>query len=126
MIRRLLIALLILLPVLITTLRAEPLNAYRMQSRVLVVFFSDCTLRDGFERNWAAAAKSAKERNLVILRADGELRSSLKIGENANIAILIGKDGTEKKRWDKPPTPDEVFKLIDSMPMRQQEMQSRP
>jgi len=118
--------LLILLLTVMGTLHAAPLDAYRWQSRVLVVFFSDCTLRDGFERAWAATAKGTKKRDLVILRADGELRSSLKIGDGSNVAILIGKDGTEKKRWDNPPTPDEVFQLIDSMPMRQQEMQARP
>ncbi len=118
--------LLILLLAVMGTLHAAPLDAYRWQSRVLVVFFSDCTLRDAFERAWAAAAKGAKDRNLVILRANGELRSSLKIAEDADVAILIGKDGTEKSRWAKPPTPDKVFQLIDSMPMRQQEMRTDP
>lgn len=34
---------------------------------------------------------------------------------------LIGKDGTVKQRFSGPVTPDELFKIIDSMPMRQQE-----
>ncbi len=37
--------------------------------------------------------------------------------------ILVGKDGTEKARWQRIVSPDEIFKTIDAMPMRQREMQ---
>lgn len=37
--------------------------------------------------------------------------------------ILIGKDTGVKKRWDTLPAPDEIFNLIDAMPMRRREMQ---
>lgn len=37
--------------------------------------------------------------------------------------ILIGKDGGEKGRWSQPPSWEEdIFPLIDGMPMRQSEM----
>lgn len=36
--------------------------------------------------------------------------------------ILIGKDGEEKLRNNSVTQPDEIFRLIDSMPMRKQEM----
>ncbi len=39
--------------------------------------------------------------------------------------ILIGKDGAEKLRSDKPVTTTELFELIDAMPMRQAEMRTR-
>lgn len=39
--------------------------------------------------------------------------------------VLLGKDGTEKLRSDVPVTRDELFRIIDAMPMRQREMQSR-
>lgn len=35
--------------------------------------------------------------------------------------ILIGLDGTEKGRWQHPVDPQELFDLIDSMPMQQEE-----
>ena len=38
--------------------------------------------------------------------------------------VLVGKDGTEKGRWNKAVDPQVIFDLIDSMPMRQQEMRS--
>jgi len=36
--------------------------------------------------------------------------------------IPVGKDGTVKLRKDRPVAPKDIFRLIDSMPMRQREM----
>ena len=36
--------------------------------------------------------------------------------------LLIGKDGGLKNQFDRPVTPEEIFSLIDVMPMRMQEM----
>lgn len=36
--------------------------------------------------------------------------------------VLIGKDGAEKARWEKVVDPQTVFDLIDTMPMRLQEI----
>jgi Domain of unknown function (DUF4174) len=36
-------------------------------------------------------------------------------------AVLVGLDGTEKKRWTGPVDPRELFAIVDEMPMRQQE-----
>ena len=41
-------------------------------------------------------------------------------------AILIGKDGGEKYRTNEIPDLDEIFALIDGMPMRQDEMIENP
>lgn len=35
--------------------------------------------------------------------------------------LLVGKDGTEKHRWDAPAPMDEMFALIDRTPMRRGE-----
>ena len=40
-------------------------------------------------------------------------------------AVLIGKDGTIKQKYSALPLADEVFQLIDAMPMRMEEMQQR-
>lgn len=37
------------------------------------------------------------------------------------LAILVGKDGGEKKRWTEDVDPQELFLLIDAMPMRRRE-----
>lgn len=44
--------------------------------------------------------------------------------QQAFTVILIGKDGEEKWRTQNPLNLDEVFQIIDSMPMRQSEMKT--
>lgn len=39
------------------------------------------------------------------------------------LAVLVGKDGTEKQRSTQPLRIDAINRLIDSMPMRRQEIQ---
>ena len=41
------------------------------------------------------------------------------------LAILVGKDGNEKLRSQKAITNEAIFKLIDTMPMRKQEMENK-
>jgi hypothetical protein len=50
------------------------------------------------------------------------LRKRFGVGSGEFLAVLIGKDGTEKGRWPDPIPPLELFRYVDSMPMRQQEM----
>ncbi len=40
-------------------------------------------------------------------------------------AILVGKDGTVKHRAHTPVTPENLYALIDAMPMRRREMRER-
>jgi hypothetical protein len=40
-------------------------------------------------------------------------------------AVLVGKDGTVKHRSDDPVEPDELYSLIDEMPMRRRDMRER-
>jgi len=40
-------------------------------------------------------------------------------------AILVGKDGTVKHRTNTPVTPENLYALIDAMPMRRREMRER-
>jgi hypothetical protein len=39
--------------------------------------------------------------------------------------VLIGKDGSVKARYNAAPSLDELFALIDGMPMRRAELRSR-
>ena len=50
------------------------------------------------------------------------LRDKYKVEENKHIAVLIGKDGQEKHRWGAKTNWQEIFAIIDEMPMRKQEM----
>lgn len=53
------------------------------------------------------------------------LRERYRIAPGDFAVILIGKDGTEKRRSTLPIPVESVFEQIDQMPMRQREMRSR-
>jgi Domain of unknown function (DUF4174) len=58
--------------------------------------------------------------------AAGALRAQYRAQTGSSFtAVLIGKDGTVKWREDRPADPGELFGLIDTMPMRQQEVVQR-
>jgi hypothetical protein len=54
------------------------------------------------------------------------VRHRFKVEPNDFLVILIGKDGGEKLNSRTPVTADKLMQLIDSMPMRKQEMQQDP
>lgn len=58
------------------------------------------------------------------LQADtaARLRTRFDIAPDAFRVLLIGKDGTEKRRYNQVPPPEAIFQVIDAMPMRQREM----
>lgn len=58
------------------------------------------------------------------LHADtaARLRARFEIAPDAFCMLLIGKDGTEKRRYDQVTAPETIFQVIDAMPMRQREM----
>ncbi|MFB6099577.1 MAG: DUF4174 domain-containing protein [Salinibacter sp.] len=50
------------------------------------------------------------------------LRDRFGVPPEAFRVVLVGKDGTEKRRDAEPVSPRSVFDTIDAMPMRQREM----
>jgi len=73
--------------------------------------------RDGFE-----------DRDLIIIKiGKGKSHRLARIArcENKLEYVLIGKDTTQKQRWDLFPSNDELYSLIDAMPMRRYEMRQR-
>ena len=119
------------------------LQPHQWQSRILLIFGSEnhgdalATTRGMLDEHEAGLA----DRDLVVgvLVADGghfggrelsreeclQLRYRYGVATEAFTAILIGKDGGEKLRLQRPPTALELFELIDSMPMRQSEVRHR-
>ena len=121
-------------------------------SRILIVSAEEAfPPRDGSAAHQIAMIDPAGyvERDLVILYAhtdgvwlvsfdDGSMASVLTADDPADMltsydvavgefqAILVGKDGTEKLRSDAPLSADELFAVIDAMPMRQAEMTVAP
>ena len=64
-------------------------------------------------------------RNIQVLqesKADGPLRKKLGVEKKGFAVVLVGKDGTVKQVWHDPVDPKKIFTIIDSMPMRQKEM----
>jgi hypothetical protein len=53
-----------------------------------------------------------------------KIRSRFGISEEGFEILLIGKDGTVKLRSDQPVSSEDLFALIDSMPMRKREMRN--
>lgn len=53
-----------------------------------------------------------------------QIKQQFNIGNKFSV-ILVGKDGTAKRRETTPITPGAIFQQIDAMPMRQQEMRSK-
>lgn len=55
----------------------------------------------------------------------GHLYRQFKIRENSFWVLLIGKDGKEKYRDNKPISFEDLFSIIDSLPLRKEEIQAR-
>jgi hypothetical protein len=53
-----------------------------------------------------------------------KIRSRFNLDPQEFSVILVGKDGTSKRRYVSPVSPGDVFAEIDTMPMRRQEMRS--
>ena len=82
-------------------------------------------------RLFAALGAEGRERDLVLLAATDDTPDGAALrrrfgGQGAFLAVLVGKDGGEKLRSSEPLGPDALFPVIDTMPMRLQEMTRRP
>jgi hypothetical protein len=116
------------------------LDGYRWQNRLLLVFAPDadgalyrrqqemllvaeCGLneRDVVVISVLKDVVSTKERPAAPVSAD-DLRDAYDVLPHDFRVVLIGKDGGVKLRQDEPILAADLFALIDSMPMRKQEM----
>ena len=108
---------------------SDPLGAYRWRSRVLVVVAPDG--RDPRlaeqRRLFGETSTGDRERDLILVEEIGgaeeaaPLRARFGIGTSDFAAILVGKDGGEKLRSDRPIPSERLFETIDAMPMRRDE-----
>lgn len=70
---------------------------------------------------FADVASACEERDIVVLvNPSGPTRFGLTPDQFA--VLLIGRDTGEKARWNATVAPQAVFELIDTMPMRRNEM----
>lgn len=120
------------------------LSDYQWQHRILLVFApsTDSSQYRQQMQAWQADAAGTDERDLKVMQilgtgqsqVDGRslnsasaerLRQQFRITPEEFAVILVGKDGTEKQRSQTPIDLATLFRTIDGMPMRQQEMRSR-
>ena len=122
---------------------ARPLERWRWQSRLVVVLAErlDDPLLEAQLRLLQDASDGLLERDMVVVAAAGDvvtidgreaadvtvesLRAAYAAPGAGSQVLLIGKDGGVKLRSTEPVSTDELFALIDSMPMRRREMQER-
>lgn len=134
-----------LLALAISTLAADEdvLERFRWQNRVLLVFAGapgdpELAQQQGLLDD---TRPGLTERDLVVITALGNeihvegaargdlsadhLRHAYDIPPEGFRVLLIGKDGGVKLREEHPVATDDLFALIDAMPMRRREMRER-
>ncbi len=122
---------------------ASPLSELRWQARPLVVFApEDAAPGLAEQRRLIAAQRDAiRERDMVVYLVSGSavtrlagagptpsaraLRDAYGVSMPDRRVLLIGKDGGVKLRADLPVALEDIFRLIDSMPMRRREIRER-
>lgn len=112
------------------------IDSYQWKNRLLLVFAPSKNNAEYQQQMqlWQGQEASFYERNLLTIELFTEGTSSVDAQETAKIrerfnvtsqefrVVLVGKDGTAKRREQSPVSAQAIFETIDAMPMRQQEM----
>ncbi len=117
------------------------LDDHRWTHRLLFVFASSRDAEPYVEqvKRLAGTQGGFRERDLLLIEVMDEgpsrvstdtlsaaseerLRDRFDVPPSAFRVVLVGKDGTEKRRDETPVTAQSIFETIDAMPMRQREM----
>lgn len=117
------------------------LSEYRWQNRLLLIFAPSAAAPEVMAQRQRFAEQSTAfaDRELLTFylfdqgmgeadhytvdpRATADLRDHFDVTADFAV-VLVGKDGGAKDRFTQPVAPDEIYALIDAMPMRQREMQ---
>jgi hypothetical protein len=118
-----------------------PLESFQWENRILVLFasHSDDESYQTQINKFSSLDDQFKDRDLILFSIFNEgcstlndevisdsssqsIRERLSPQENSYFIFLIGKDGGVKLKQDEVLEPDELFRVIDRMPMRQREM----
>ena len=110
---------------------AAPLDTYRWKARPVIVFGSgeSATFREQlglFNR----ASRGLRERDMVLIPVSNsggreDLRRAYNVAPGEFEVLLVGKDGGVKLRSRELVSPEEIFRTVDAMPMRRDEMRRR-
>ena len=119
---------------------SNPLDALRWKNRPLLIFAPSAhaphyrrqlELLHGLHRELS-------DRDMLVLEIVGDrvvtdepalnagtLREQLEVRPDTFAVLLVGKDGGVKLRRSRPVAPEDLFELIDAMPMRRREMREK-
>jgi hypothetical protein len=117
----------------VTQATADPLSAARWKNRVLVVIATTPTDEKlAMQRHlFKQASRGMDERHVILVEAIGNDASARMLHRRLGItgkdfrAFLVGKDGHTAISSRKPLASDRLFRAIDAMPMRQEEIRRR-
>lgn len=120
------------------------LNQYKWKNRLLLIFAPDDghSLLRNLESDIAVQPGEVSERDLLVFRiiengpsfmaatrldpqTAANIRKKFKASHERFTCILVGKDGGIKLRRNDQVRLQDIFELIDAMPMRQQEMRQK-
>ncbi|WP_299705459.1 DUF4174 domain-containing protein [uncultured Pontibacter sp.] len=112
------------------------IEEYKWKNRVLLIFAPDQNNAHLSEQSGEIGRnmQGMRERDLMVLELTPlgkhagqrkELLAKFDVEDSAYTLILLGKDGLEKYRSQQPVPMEEIFKIIDQMPMRRQEMRKQ-
>ncbi len=107
---------------------AQNITDLQWKKRVLLVFSPSAAAANFIEQKRIAdeASTGFAERDLVLVSAvDAALYQQYSVVQGQFMALLIGKDGSEKLRSATPLSSIRLFDTIDAMPMRREEMRTR-
>ncbi|KAM3089936.1 DUF4174 domain-containing protein [Phormidesmis sp. 146-35] len=122
---------------------AMDLDQYQWKNRLLLIFAPSESSADYRSQLQFLKAQQSQlvDRNLLLIRvfketgfvgdqainseAIAQLRKRYGIQSDEFRIILVGKDGTEKRRETAPTAMNAIYRQIDQMPMRRQEMSDR-
>jgi len=112
------------------------LNSYQWKNRLLLVFApsENHAAYQQQMRLFEGQKASFDERNLLVIdvlteganrvepQEAAKIRAQFNISHEEFRVVLVGKDGTSKRRDNSPVSPKVIFETIDAMPRRRQEM----
>jgi hypothetical protein len=125
------------------------LDAHRWEHRLLLVFAPEAdSARPDQEAQLDGSDAGFRDRDLLLLTITGPENGTVReapgddprslteaavrrlydhfgVPTDAFRVVLVGKDGTEKRRDAEPVTARSLFDTIDAMPMRQRELQEK-
>lgn len=113
--------------------RDDPLAALRWKHRVLLVFAAKLSDPDLLRQRalFQVMGADARERDMKLVEVIGHtdravaLRKRFHLDHQGFHVLLIGKDGGDKLSSSEPIGSGVLSPLIDSMPMRQEEMRRK-